>query len=305
MNINYNLLAQRIVYSRYAQIVINECIRNKRFKIPIHLAMGHESIAESLSLSMGESDLLVCSHRNIHYHLAMGAKFQEIVNEFMLAPSGLSSGNEGSMNLTCRKNKIFYTSNILGNNLSVSLGLALSKKINDEDGIVFVVTGDGAIEEGSFYEAIENARNMDLPIIFLVENNQWSLASHISERRKPISLSNFAFSLGADYVLLEDNDPIRYFELIRSIRETALVNDSPAIIEVNLTTFGFWNMENENYPDGKYVNYHAGLAPNISVEKSLLFASDSSDPLTIILDKIGEKNFEYLLAEVKGLIFAS
>lgn len=291
---NEKLLA-RVLQSRFAQLIINESIKARMFNIPIHLALGHEAFSEAVSAAMQNGDKLLCSHRNIHYQFARGATLLDILEEFKLSDKGLGKGKGGSMNLTNPQGSIVYTSSILGNNLCVATGAALSKKIKKEDGVVLVVTGDGALEEGAFYEAIENARNMDLPLIILVENNNWSLATQIEERRKAINLNQLASSLGARYTFLEGNNPIHYYHKILAVRDRVNSQKIPEIVEVRLTTLGGWTLQTEDFPDGKYVNYHAGFAPKVSLVDGPVLNFDDSDPVYLIKKNLGECEFERLI----------
>ena len=126
--IDEEVLMSNMLNARYIQLILNENIKKNTFKIPIHLALGHEAISEALNAAMQFDDKLICSHRNIHYNIARGAQLYEIIEEFKLTNKGISKGQNGSMNLSCPKNSILYSSSILGNNLSVGVGVALSKK---------------------------------------------------------------------------------------------------------------------------------------------------------------------------------
>jgi len=299
MRNDYETLAARVLKSRLAQLIINENIKSRMFCIPVHLALGHEAFSEAVSAAMQSGDKLLCSHRNIHYQFARGAVLFDILEEFKLSDKGLSKGKGGSMNLTNPHGSIVYTSSILGNNLCVGAGVALSKRIKQEDGVVLVVTGDGAIEEGAFYETIENARNMDLPLIILVENNNWSLATQIVERRKSINLDQLASSLGARYTFLEGNNLIQYYHEILAVRERVYLQKTPEIVEVRLTTLGGWRLLTEEFPDGKYVNYHAGSAPKVSLDNGLVLNFDESDPVYLIKENLGEQQFTHLIASTR------
>ena len=146
-------LGCEVIRLRLAQQLINEMYKQKQFRIPIHLAMGHEALAAALAAALGPGDRLLPSHRNLHYNLARGASLPAIVDEFLLRPSGLGGGRFGSMNLVNPAAGIVYTSSILGNNLGVAAGVCLAKKLRG-DGLAAVVTGDGAMEEGTFYELL-------------------------------------------------------------------------------------------------------------------------------------------------------
>ncbi len=301
MSINYETLSARILKSRFAQLVLNESIKARMFKVPVHLALGHEAFAEAVSAVMHNGDKLLCSHRNIHYQFARGATLFDILEEFKLSGDGLGKGKCGSMNLMNPLGSIVYTSSILGNNLCVGIGVALSKRIKKEDGVVMIVTGDGAMEEGALYETVENARNMDLPLIILVENNNWSLASQIEERRKSINLDKLASSLGARYTYLEGNSPVHYYHEILAVRDRVSLQKIPEIVEVRLTTLGGWTVQAEDYPDGRYVNYHAGLAPKVSLGDGLVLNFDDSDPVYLIKESLGEYEFERLIKSTRQL----
>ena len=303
MGRDYESLAAGIVKSRFAQLVINERLKSKMFNIPVHLALGHEAFSEAVAAAMRVGDKLVCSHRNLHYQFARGATLFDILEEFKLSDKGLAKGKGGSMNLTNPTGSIVYTSNILGNNLCVAAGVALSKRIKQEDGVVLVVTGDGAMEEGAFYETLENARNMDVPLIILVENNHWSLATRIEERRKPINLNQLASSLGVRYTALEGNNPTQYCDEVMAVRERVHLQNTPEIVEVRLTTLGDWRLQTEEFPEGKFINYHAGSAPKVSLANGPVLSSDDSDPVYLIKENLGEPGFAHMV-ETTRLLFS-
>ena len=299
MSINYEALSAKVLKSRFSQLIVNECIKAGIFRIPIHLALGHEALSEAVAAVMQSGDKLLCSHRNLHYQFARGATLSDILEEFQLSDKGLCKGKSGSMNLTNPQASIVYTSSILGNNLCVGVGVALSKRIKQEEGVDLVVTGDGAMEEGAFFETIENARHMDLPLIIIVENNNWSLASQIEERRKAINLDKLVSSLGAGYTFLGSNNPIQYYQKIKSIKEKVNSQKIPEIVEVRLSTLGGWVLQTDDFPDGKYINYHAGLAPKVILDDGPLLKLDDTDPVYLIKKNLGEYEFDSLIKSMQ------
>jgi pyruvate dehydrogenase E1 component alpha subunit len=303
-NRDYKALSLNIIKSRFAQLIINERLKLKLFRIPVHLALGHESIAEALSSAMFEDDKLLCSHRNIHYQFARGAKLIDILEEFNLSKAGLATGKGGSMNLANPAGSIVYTSSILGNDLCVASGVALAKRIRQETGVVFVVTGDGAMEEGAFFETMENARSLDLPLIILVENNNWSLASCIEERRKPINLRQLATSMGVGYSLLEGNNPMAYRDFLTKTRERVCLQKRPEVVEVKLTTLGNWRIPTEEFPEGRFINYHAGAAPKVSLSGGPILIFDATDPVFLISETLGETEFSRQVSTTQHLFSA-
>ncbi len=275
-------IIKKIIWLRLAQILVNQRYKNGDFMIPIHLAMGHETIAVAVDASMYEQDSLFLTHRNIHYNLAKMGTLKEELNEYYLRDNGMANGRLGSMNLSNPDKNIYYSSSILGNNLPVGCGFALANKIKNKNGVVFIITGDGAVEEGSFYESLLFLKSNNLPTVVIVENNEWSLATRIKERRANVDFSKLVSSLDIEYLLLNGNDPFEYQEKIDFVRTNALANNSPILVEVKLTTLGYWFMESKDYPNGKFINYHGGPAPQVDEKEYPQLVSTIEDPLFLL-----------------------
>jgi TPP-dependent pyruvate/acetoin dehydrogenase alpha subunit len=267
-------LQSELLRIRVAQLTLNKLLTAGEFSIPVHLAIGHEAIAVSVVETMGTSDLILLNHRNLHYHLALGATLVELVDEYKLKASGLSQGKQGSMNLTAPKNKNIYTSNILGNNLGVALGVSKSQKMQNAESVTWVVTGDGAIEEGSFYETLLCSSSWQLPLVVVVENNRWSLGTEVSSRRIEIGLERLTQSLGVGYVHLKGNHLTDYVSKLNGVREIAK-SGRPIVVEVDLESLGGYFVEEA--AGKRYINYHAGSA-KIN-RNGPLIEQKNSDPL--------------------------
>ena len=277
-------LAKEIQRSRAIQLEINNMIIAGEFQIPIHLGIGHEAIATSLVKVLDSKDKLLLTHRNIHYHLALGASKNELIDEYLLKESGLAGGRLGSMNLMNPKAGNIYTSNILGNNLAVSLGVGMASKLRGDGSVTWAITGDGAIEEGIFYESVLFASSVGLPIVFLVENNEWSLGTSIAERRTEIDLMTFAKSMSVDYLYLCENDPDNYVSELETARTNVAQSGRPLIIEVVVHSLGGFYKE-ENMGSKRYINYHAG-AIRLEPDFNNVFERNSSDPMFVVLDDL-------------------
>ncbi|MCM0018636.1 MAG: thiamine pyrophosphate-dependent enzyme [Tagaea sp.] len=282
-------LAREVLRLRLSQMLINEMYRAKAFKVPIHLAMGHEAIAVGVVGALAAADRLVLPHRNLHYNLAKADALRAVVDEFLLKPEGLARGKLGSMNLANPDAGVTYSSSILGNNFGVAVGLGLALKLRAEGGLVCVVTGDGAIEEGAFHEALVFLAGHRIPALVVVENNGWSLASTIAERRGPIDLGGLARALGAGYRALAGNDVQAYRDAAADSRAEALARGGPIVIEAGLDSLGSWRMKTPDHPEGKYINYHAGPAPEIEPREWPALAADASDPVHVLTARFAEE----------------
>jgi pyruvate dehydrogenase E1 component alpha subunit len=230
----YFFILKNIIKSRKFQIAINKKILANQMRVPVHLAFGHELIAALVYINFNKkSDKILLTHRNIHFSSIFLKNPIQKYSKFYKNKNNLKT--KGSMNFTDPKSGIIYTSSILGNNLSVATGIA---KTLDKGACCICLTGDGAIEEGSFYESLTLSRYLELPIIFLVENNDWSMATTINQRRSKINLSLLAKSLDIKYKYFPVNNlknNIKNFEdIVKKIR----LNPTPIICEFKVITKG-------------------------------------------------------------------
>lgn len=294
-------LAERVLAVRLGQMVVNERNKSGAFRIPIHLALGHEAIAVAVSDAMQEGDQLLLTHRNLHYNLARKPSMPEKLREFALDRSGGAGGLLGCMNYADATVGIPYTSSILANSLSVAPGVALGQAILGRSVATFVVTGDGAIEEGAFYESLLMGRSVSAAMVVVVENNGWSLATRIHERRAPIALEQIAAALDIPFDRFQGNDPADYAERIAHQRQQAIVARCPVLLEVCVSTLGDWRQPTEEIPEGKPINYHAGVAPTVDLEKGPLLANDTGDPVYVLMQRYGIED----LAELTNRAMAS
>jgi TPP-dependent pyruvate/acetoin dehydrogenase alpha subunit len=281
-------LGEKMLRLRYHQHLINEALKKGAFTIPIHLGFGYEALAVAVNQVGTSEDQLALTHRNAAYNISRAENLDLIVKEYQVTEGGLRGGTAGSMNLTQEKKGIIYTSSILGNNLTVATGMAMAKSHANRPGVIWCVTGDGAIEEGAFWESIIFSATHQLPIIFVIENNDHSMSSTISERRCAIDLQSLSTAINCSYEMLEHNDVENYSARLSAVRDAVQVN-RPCIVEVNIKMF----------------NQHHGPTPgwptdplNISLSDGLIIENASTDPIYVFHQKVGDADYDKLVASV-------
>jgi TPP-dependent pyruvate/acetoin dehydrogenase alpha subunit len=271
---------QRAIRIRCQQAALNDLYCQGYFKVPIHLAFGHEPVAVALALAVETGDQVVLSHRNLHYQLGFGASLSDVVREFLLQEDGLAGGRYGSMNLVNPNQGIVYTSSILGNNLSVAVGVALSQLVRKSTACSWVVTGDGALEEGAFAESLLLSRTVNAPLITIIEDNGWSLATSVKERRSPINLKDLVGAYGVHYLEANDKSVEACVAVLTEARSIALGQRTPVAVHVPLDTLGGRWVDDPNASIGRrFINYHAGPANGITLDGIEETVFESEDPL--------------------------
>ena len=169
--------------------LVEESIANKyseqKMRCPTHLSIGQEAIAVGVCANLTSQDQVLSTHRAHAHYLAKGGCLKSMMAEIYGKASGCSKGMGGSMHLIDTSVGFMGSTAIVGNTIPVAVGLALEKKLARKKSIACVFFGDGATEEGAFYESINFAIIHSLPIIFICENNLYSVYSGL-EVRQPV-----------------------------------------------------------------------------------------------------------------------
>lgn len=289
MNTLDSQIGLQVLQVRYWQHVLNESLKQGVFSIPVHLAFGHEAIAVAISNMLQPPDQVVLSHRNVAYNLARRGALEPVYDEYRLAPTGIAKGKLGSMNLSNPEKGIRYTSSILGNNFPVGCGLALGQKILQQEGIVAILTGDGGMEEGTFYESLVFAKSHNLRCLFVIENNKYSMASTIAERRYPIAIERMCQSVDVPFFRLEGNFVFDYLSKLNHFRNIIMEKSSPVYVEVDLIN----------------MNRHAGPTPgwptddmNIDIKNGLIVQETAHDPVFVLKQNMDPELYKKLEKQV-------
>ncbi len=178
LKLYYKTLRIRLIERRIVQEY-----KNQNMRCPIHLSIGQEAISSPLSLVFKKNDYVVSNHRSHAHYLGKGGNLKKFISEIYGKESGCSGGRGGSMHLNDKDSGFIASTPIVGNSIPIGVGLALSKKIKKEKGVVIIFLGDGAIEEGVFYESINFAILKNLKILFVCENNLYSVYSKFEIRQ--------------------------------------------------------------------------------------------------------------------------
>ena len=201
-------------------------------RCPTHLSIGQEAVPAALGLCVSIKDMAMSTHRGHAHYIGKGGNLKSMIAEIYGKSTGCSKGKGGSMHLIDNSVGFMGTSAIVGNSIPVGVGLALASKIRKTEQISCIFFGDGATEEGSYYESVNFAVVKKLPVLFLCENNLYSVYSPLNVRQpegRKISTVAKAMGLGVDEV--DGNNAIESFESIESAVQRIRNNQGPQFIE--------------------------------------------------------------------------
>lgn len=172
------LLYKKIYTIRQSEIAIQKYYFEDDMKTPMHMSMGEEAIVSGVCHALSDSDQVLGTYRSHALYLAKTLDIKGFFAEMYGKKSGCAKGKSGSMHLSCPELGHMGSSAIVATTIPVSVGCALSNKMLNSDKICAAFFGDGATNEGAFWESINFAALKKLPILFVCEDN--GLAVHTS-----------------------------------------------------------------------------------------------------------------------------
>lgn len=210
---------------------IVELYPEQEMKCPVHLCIGQEAIAAGICINLKKSDYVFSNHRGHGHALAKGAEMPPLMAEFYGKASGCSKGKGGSMHIVDAESGLLGTSAIVGGGIPMAVGAALASKIKGDGRITAVFFGDGAFEEGAFYESFNFASLKRLPVIFVCENNFYATNSHQRARQFSCKISSAASAFDAPGACIDGNDALAVYEAGKEAAQRARSGGGPTLIE--------------------------------------------------------------------------
>jgi len=224
--------AYRLLYlTRKLEERIADIYGTDKIKSPIHLSIGQEAPSVGVCLSLGESDVVFGTYRGHALYLAKGGDLNKMVAELYGKFTGCGKGKAGSMHLADKSVGMMGTSAIVSTTIPQAVGYALAQKMKGSTVITVVFFGDGAMEEGVFWESINFAALMKLPVLFVCENNQYAIHTPLSKRVSSNNICERIASFGVPARRIPNNDVIEIYNATNKCIEE-MISDGPRFIEI-------------------------------------------------------------------------
>lgn len=251
------------LYRRMLRIrLIEEAIAREypkgEMRCPVHLSVGQELLPSLVSFVVSNNDLAVSTHRSHAHYLAKGGSLPKFVAELFGKSTGCSKGRGGSMHLIDLNVNFMGSTAIVGNSIPVGVGLGYGAKLKGDTAVVLIYLGDGAVEEGAFYESVNFAVVRKIPAVFLCENNNFSVYSHISDRQPAARrIHSMAEGLGIASRYLDSSDPAKSLVDLYEVIEASRSTQEPSFLEIDTYRFlehcGPAEDDHLGYRDSRYV----------------------------------------------------
>lgn len=193
-----------------------------KIKSPMHLSIGQEGVAVGVCKPLTREDIVFITYRSHAGYLAKGGNLNAMIAELYGKATGCAKGKGGSMHLVDVANGVMGASAVVGTSIANAVGYAYKVKLHREKRVVVAMFGDGATEEGVFYESLNFAALKKLPILFICENNGFAIFTHQQKRQAVPEISRRIEPFGIPAKVMPDDVLNLHAEvdsIVRRIRE--------------------------------------------------------------------------------------
>ncbi len=213
----------------------------------IHLSIGQEATAVGVCFALRGDDYIATTHRGHGHMLAKGADLDGMMAELLARADGLCAGKGGSMHVTEAAVGAIGANGIVGASPLIASGAAHSARLRGTDQVAVAFLGDGATNQGMFHEAVNFAAVLDLPVVFLVENNLYGEFTPLDRHVRVAHLADRAAAYGIPGVVVDGNDAEAVYEATATAVARARRGEGPTLLEC-LTYRWHGHMEGEDVP---------------------------------------------------------
>ena len=222
---------------REAEEKIREEYFNDEMKTPVHLGIGGEAISVGVCHCLPKGSKTFGTYRNHALYLAMTENTDQFFGEMYGKVTGIAKGKAGSMHLSSPDDGFIATSAVVGTTIPLAVGAALANQYKKSNEIVAVFFGDGAVEEGVFWESLNFASLRKLRILFVCEDNDLAIHSLSKDRRGFSSLEKVAEAFDCHIGSADGSDMMEVIRTTRSVVRKITERPKPGLLRFSYFRF--------------------------------------------------------------------
>ena len=208
--------------------------REQQMRCPMHLCIGQEAVAAGVCHALRKTDRVFSNHRAHGHYLAKGGDLRRMLAELYGRETGCCAGRGGSMHLIDLEVGFMGSTPIVGGTVPLAVGTAWSARLRGETHVTVVFFGDGCFEEGVLHESMNFAALHALPIVFVCENNDYSVYTPLCVRQPRRSIAGVARAHGLNVAEIDGNDVMAVQATTRDAVAAARAGQGPWFIEASV-----------------------------------------------------------------------
>jgi pyruvate dehydrogenase E1 component alpha subunit len=213
----------------------------------MHLYIGQEAVGVGSIAALRQSDKILCTYREHGHAIAKGMDPRVVMAELFGKSTGCSKGKGGSMHMWSNELGILGGQGIVAAHMPIATGIALAAQYKGEDTVTTCYFGDGAVDEGAFHESLNLASLWKLPVVYICENNQYSMGMAVEKAWAVDSLIPRAAAHNMPVELVDGMDIIAVYEAAKRAVERARNGEGPTLLEVKTYRFRAHSMTDPAY----------------------------------------------------------
>ena len=210
---------------------LSTLVKQGKVRSGVYTGIGQEAIIVGTCFGLKQEDFICPLHRDLGSFLMKGVDPRVMMSQMFGKATGLSKGRDSALHSGVSEIGVFGNTSMLGANLPVAAGLALTFQMEKVDNVVIAYFGEGASNTGDFHEALNFAGVHRLPILFICENNQYAYSVPVEKSMAIDDVADRAASYGFDGVAINGNDVLAVYQTTQGALARARKGEGPTLIE--------------------------------------------------------------------------
>lgn len=210
---------------------IAELYAEREMRCPVHLCIGHEAVAVGVCMNLAKEDTVFSNHRAHGHYIAKGGDINNMLAEMYGKAEGCSKGRGGSMHLIDLSVNFIGSTPIVGGTIPLAAGSALASKFQNKNNVSVAFFGDSAVEEGVFSETANFASLHKLNVLFICENNLYSVLTHLRDRQPQRELFKIVEGHNIPAYQIDGNDVLKVYQTTKEAINHIKSGKGPVLIE--------------------------------------------------------------------------
>jgi pyruvate dehydrogenase E1 component alpha subunit len=224
-------LLREMLYIRLVEETMAARYAEQEMRCPVHLSVGQEATAVGVCQALKVTDRVFSTHRCHAHYLAKGGDLKAMIAEIYGKAAGCIGGRGGSMHLTDPEKGMIASVPIVASSIPLAVGSALADKIDRKPNVSVAFIGDASIEEGVFHESANFASLNKLPVLFVCENNLYSVYTGLSERQPSRPITNVAMAHDMHAARADGNDVEAVLKATHEAVDRARSGNGPSFLQ--------------------------------------------------------------------------
>jgi pyruvate dehydrogenase E1 component alpha subunit len=221
------MLLMRRFEERSGQLYIQQKIRGF-----CHLYIGQEALVAGSESVLRREDRVITAYRDHAHPIGRGVEPKYIMAELFAKATGCSKGKGGSMHMFSKEHNFFGGHGIVGGQIPLGAGIAFADKYNGNDNVTLCYMGDGAVRQGALHEAFNMAMLWKLPVIFIIENNNYAMGTSVERTSNVHELYKLGLSYDMPSYAVDGMSCEAVYDAVKSATDHARKGKGPTLLEM-------------------------------------------------------------------------